>query len=71
VKGVTYIRVKLKPVAECQHHGCGWVFDLRAVAAVTVRANAERHVQATGHIVDVTVSDITQYSREPRGEVTQ
>jgi hypothetical protein len=63
VKGVTYIRVKLHPVAECQH--CGWTFG-RGAPAVTVRANAERHVVDKSHIVTVTTKDITEYAPDGR-----
>jgi hypothetical protein len=72
VKGVTFIRVKLRPVAECQHVGCGWTFEGKSyIRPQTVRSNAEHHVQQTGHIVNVTVSDITEYApdREPAGQV--
>lgn len=67
------IRVKLQPQAECQRRDCGWgQIAGRGTNAVGVRARAERHVQETGHIVNVTISDITEYSpdREPAGQVT-
>ncbi len=67
MKGVTFIRAKLHPVAECQHAGCGWTFEGRSyVSAATVRSNAERHVAANDHIVTVTIRDITEYAAETR-----
>jgi hypothetical protein len=71
MKGVTYIRVKLQPQAECQRRDCGWgLIASRGTNALGVRACAEKHVQETGHIVFVTISDVTQYSPERQPEVT-
>ena len=63
MKGVGMIRVKLHPVAECQHAWCGWTFEGRSyITSATVRSNAERHALRAGHIVTVTVSDVTEYA---------
>lgn len=58
------IRLKLKPQAECQRADCGWglIQGRGASSAVALRSRAERHVQDTGHRVNVTISDITEYS---------
>jgi len=67
MKGVTFIRVKLHPQAECQRRDCGWgQIAGRGATPQGVRTMAERHVRDTGHIVSVTVSDVTEYS--PAGE---
>lgn len=61
MKGVTFIRVKLKPQAECQRRDCGWgVIEGRFTG--TARAAAQQHVKDTGHIVDVEIKDVTEYS---------
>lgn len=65
MKGVSMLRLKLHPVAECQHVGCGWTFEGGSyVRPATVRANAEHHVADKGHIVNVIIRDITEYSPE-------
>lgn len=58
------VRLTLKPVAECQQKGCGWTFKGFHFPAVTIRANAEHHVQDTGHPVEVVIQDITRYTPE-------
>ena len=63
MKGVTFLRFKLRPQAECQR--CGWrqIAGMGATAAA-VRGLAQQHVKATGHPVHVTISDITEYRQD-------
>lgn len=66
MKGVHMIRVTTRPVAECTHLGCGWKLHGNFhVPAATVRSRAQQHVKRyDDHIVNVTISDITEYSAE-------
>jgi hypothetical protein len=64
MKGVSMIRLKYRPVALCQHEECDWSAEGGThVPAVRLRSWAERHVQITGHIVDVDILDRTEYAR--------
>ena len=65
MKGVTSLRFKLRPQAECQRRDCGWgqIAGMGATAAA-VRGLAQQHVKATGHPVHVTISDITEYRQD-------
>lgn len=60
---VTYIRVKMKPHAACQHLGCGWQAHASyfGLTPARVRTEAQRHVRDTGHHVEVEIRDITRY----------
>lgn len=63
MKGVTYIRLTLKPQAECMRRDCGWGL-IGGRGAQDVRRAAQKHVQDTGHHVEVAIKDITEYAPE-------
>ena len=67
VVGVTYIRMKMTPQAECVNwSGCVWTVPTWALSPQEIRNEAKKHVKETGHHVEVRVVDITRY--EPRDE---